>query len=162
MQAEKVTVLGSTISSFISEGLSPIIARTFDIEYRAGRIPEMPPQLAQYTGANIGIDYLGLLAQAQKTVVARNAHRTLSSLMPFFQVNPEAMDVIDMDAFVLYNLVASGYPEALIRDGKMVEQMRQERAQQMQQQQQMQMLETLGKTMKNVSPEQMQGMEEPA
>ena len=45
MQSEKAAVLGTRIGNLQSEAFNPLIARFFDIEARAGRIPE-PPQIS--------------------------------------------------------------------------------------------------------------------
>lgn len=60
---EKLIMIGPVTERQIPDVLEPMLTRTFNIMQRFGMIPPPPPELA---GQPIKIDYISLLAQAQK------------------------------------------------------------------------------------------------
>lgn len=132
MQGEKAAILGTRIGKLQSEFLNPDIDWVFTNELRAGRIPPMPDILTEYAGANIEVDYLGPLAQAQKRLFKTQSLRAgLESLAPLVSVFPQVVDVLNPDETARQILENHGFPTKCIRaeeDLQAVRQQRQEEA----------------------------------
>ena len=130
MQGEKATLLGPKISGFLFDGLNPIIDRTFEIERAAGRIPDPPQILAEFGGADLEVDYMGLLAQAQKRLVKNqgimNSIGAIGQLAQFF---PDILDLVDSDETGRDILTSNMMPAKDIRTPEAVDQIRQQRQQ---------------------------------
>jgi len=145
-QSEKVAVLGATIGAFTG-ALGKIIDRTYEIELEAGRIPPVTEDIAEISEANIDIEYLGPLAQAQKRLSrSQGIMRSLEALMPIMQVNQDVGMNIDWHELAREIMTANGMPENIVRSRDEVEQELAQRAQMAQQEMQRQSLETLGKS----------------
>jgi len=90
--------------------LNPIHDRMFAIEQRAGRIPQ-PPDILLQSGANIEIDYLGPLAQAQKRMFKTQVIRAgIESIGIAANVWPEARHVADPIMTLRDLLDSQGFP----------------------------------------------------
>ena len=63
---EKLIMIGPVTERQIPDVLEPMLSRTFNIMTRFGMIPPPPPELV---GRALKIDYISLLAQAQKMMV---------------------------------------------------------------------------------------------
>jgi hypothetical protein len=136
MQNEKAAVLGTIIGNLQSEGFNPLISRFFDIESRAGRIPEPPQMLLDAEHGPVEIQYLGMLAQAQTRLTkVRSLQSAVAGVVQMTQVDPLAAHAIDFDQAVREFWDATGAPVSCLRDPKAMMQIRQQ-AQQMQEKQQ--------------------------
>lgn len=62
---EKLLMIGPVLERLQSECLNPLIDRTFNIMHRAGILPPPPPEMQ---GQELKVEYISLLAQAQKLV----------------------------------------------------------------------------------------------
>ncbi|RLD77087.1 MAG: hypothetical protein DRJ15_14195 [Bacteroidetes bacterium] len=58
-------LLGPTLGRIQSDLLDPVISRTFNILYREGLLPEIPPVVSE-AGAQLDIEYTGPMPMAQK------------------------------------------------------------------------------------------------
>ena len=86
---EKMLMLGPVLERLNNELLDPNIDRTFNVAQRAGILPPAPEELED---VELGVEYLGILAQAQKAISTTATESTV--------------------AFA-GNLAASGWPQAL-------------------------------------------------
>lgn len=130
MAGEKAAVLATRTDTLNIEAFNPIIDRVWDIEKESNRLPQMPDILAEFGGANIEVDYLGPLAQAQKVMFqTQGIKAAVESSMPIFQTFPESRDVVDADAIVRSIFKANRAPAASLRQEKSVAQLRQIRLQ---------------------------------
>jgi len=136
MQSEKAAVLGTRIGNLQSEAFNPMIARVFDIEARAGRIPEPPQILLEAEHSGVMVQYLGMLAQAQSRLSkVRSIQTSVALAMQITQFDPLAIHAIDTDEMMREAMDASGMPVSCLRPPKAIAQIRQ-MAQQAQEQQQ--------------------------
>jgi hypothetical protein len=136
MQNEKAAILGTIIGNLQSEGFNPLISRFFDIEARAGRIPEVPQILLDSEHGPVRIQYLGMLAQAQTRLTKmRSIQSAVAGLQQITQFDPLAMHAIDTDQAVREFWDAAGAPISCLRDPKAIIQIR-EMAQKQQEKQQ--------------------------
>lgn len=140
LQGEKAAVLGTLIVNF-NNCLSRIVQRSFNLLYEEGKIPE-PPEALFNTGAELKIEFMGALAQAQRRYHQTGGINTvLNYIAPMAQLFPESLDLIDPDETMKKLLTGNGMPQSAIREDKDVEAIRKARveAQQAQQQQAMAM-----------------------
>jgi len=136
MMGEKAAVLSTRVGMLQSEALNRIHDRVFDIEYRAGRMPEAPPEVIELYGGRLEVEYIGPLAQAQMRLSkARSIQAGISLMAQLAQIAPQALDMIDFDGAILEALDASGFPRGYVRDRKQIEAIRQQRHAMEQQQQ---------------------------
>ncbi len=123
---EKLIQLGPVIERQHTELLDPLIDRVFGILNRSGQLPEAPSILE---GADIKIDYISLLAQAQKMVGTQSIQSLAQFVGNLAQANPEVLDKVDMDRAVDDFAELIGVPNGIVRSGDEVEKFRNMRRQ---------------------------------
>lgn len=154
MQGEKATLLGPKISGFLFDGLNPIVDRSFEIERAAGRIPDPPQILAEFAGASLEVDYMGLLAQAQKRMVRNQGiMNSLGALGQVAQFFPEILDLIDPDETGRDILTSNMMPAKNIRSSEAVAKVRADRQKAQQLQAQLAMASEAAKAVPGLSKE---------
>lgn len=131
-QEEKLRLMGPNLVRIQTYGLSPFIARRYRILSRAGQIDPLPPELQ---GRMLSIEYVSPLAKAMKAGLGRATLQWLQAVGELAQIDPTAMDNVDIDgsAAVLHDAYGAA-PQAL-RDPKTVTELRQARQGQVAQQQ---------------------------
>jgi hypothetical protein len=96
-QRDKLLLLGPVISRIKTGMLNPAIARTFSIACRASLIPPPPEQIM---GLQFRIQYIGLLAQAQKAAKTMAVEQGMRFVGSISAVYPEAKDLVNIDEVV--------------------------------------------------------------
>ena len=146
---EKFLMLGSVVDRLQNELLKPLIDITFEIAYSKGLIPE-PPDILQ--GTDLKIEYISLLAQAQKITQTGSITSFLQFVASLSQLAPEAVDKIDIDQSIDDYADFIGTPPSLVRSDEDVAEIRQarqlaqeEQANQLKQQQTIDQAEQLSK-----------------
>ena len=133
MAGEKAAVLATRTDTLNIEALNPIIDRVWDIEMEAGRLPVPPDILLEFGGYNLEVDYLGPLAQAQKTMFQTQGIRaSLETAARIAQLSPESLDVLDGDEMQRLIFKSNRAPASVIRTKEQVESLRQQRMEQAQ------------------------------
>jgi hypothetical protein len=110
-QEEKLIQLGPVLERLNDELLDPLIDRTFDILFAAGAIPEPPEQLQ---GVHLKVEYISIMAQAQKLVGVVGQDRFVASVIGMAEVFPEVLYKIDAMQ------VVDGYADKLGADPRHV------------------------------------------
>lgn len=129
---EKLLMLGPVIERIQPELLDRVVDRTFYLMDEAGLIP-LPPQ--ELEGMELEVEYISLLAQAQKMVGITAIEQTAAFVGNLAAVKPEALDKLDQDEAVeQYADMVGVPPKIIIADDKVAE-IRAERARQIAQQQ---------------------------
>lgn len=126
---EKLLVLGPVLEQLNQDLLDPLIDNTFDIMLRQGLIPP-PPEEVQ--GEKLKVQYVSIMAQAQKLSGISSIERFASSVtrMASETQNPALLDKVDMDQLIdEYGSILS-VPPRVIRTDEAVEQIRESRAEQ--------------------------------
>jgi hypothetical protein len=126
---EKMLQLGPVMERLTDELLDPLIDRTFAILLRSGDLPPPPEELQ---GVELRVEYLSILAQAQKLVGTSAVERLASFVGNLAGVRPEVLDKVNFDEMVNHYGDMLGVPPKLIRPDDEVASMRQQRAQQQQ------------------------------
>ena len=143
LQGEKAATLSNLIVN-LNGSLQRIIERSFNLLYRAGKIPPVPMSL-QGQGAKMKVDFIGPLAQAQRKFhTMGGTMQALQAAGPIMQMFPNAGDYIDGDELMKTAMEGQGLPQNIIREEDDVRKLREQRAQAQAQAQaqQMQMQQT--------------------
>lgn len=151
---EKMLQLGPVLEKLQDELLEPLITRTFAILQRAGRLPEPPQELVDMQNQPLRVEYLSLMAQAQKVLGLTGVDRFSGFVAQLGQVAPSALDKLDADAIVEAYAEMAGVPPTLLRGSEEVEKLRAERAKQQQRQQAVQQAPEAAKTVKTLADAQ--------
>lgn len=137
---EKLLMLGPVLENIYNGQLEPVIDRTFAILNRRGELPPPPPELEE---AELKIEYISMLAQAQKAVATGSIERVASFIGNLAAVKPDILDKFDADEAVDQYADMVGAPPAIIVPDEEVKKIRDARAQQQQQAQQAEMAATM-------------------
>ncbi len=121
LQEEKLIMLGPVIERQFQELLNPVINRTFMIAWRNGLVPPPPPEL---NGADIKVEYVSFLAQAQKKIGIQAINSTVGFVSNLTPVFPEAGDKIDIDEAIDAYAEILGAPQQIIRSKDKVSEIR--------------------------------------
>lgn len=90
---EKLLALGPVLERTKDELLDPLIDRTFGMMQTAGLLPEAPESLQ---GVNLRVEYISIMAQAQKLVGVVGQDRFFASIAPMVQLFPEVRHKVDI------------------------------------------------------------------
>tara|TARA_R110002126_G_scaffold20890_2_gene76519 strand:+ start:1653 stop:3302 length:1650 start_codon:yes stop_codon:yes gene_type:complete len=131
-------LLGPTLGRLQSEFLNPIVERAFYSMLRGNALPQMP-QVLQDAGGDLDIEYVGPLARSQRMDEVTSIQRAVDGIMQLAQVNPEVLDIVDVDKAGRTISDRLGAPADILRGDEQVADMRQSRQQQQQQQAEMDM-----------------------
>ena len=94
---EKLLALGPVLESTNDELLDPLIDRSYQMLFDAGLLPEVPEEL---DNVELKIEYLSIMASAQKLVGVVGQDRLLQTVVPLAEVFPEITDKIDVNRIV--------------------------------------------------------------
>jgi hypothetical protein len=139
---EKLLQLGPVIERQFTELLSPVIERTFAIMSRSGMIADPPEELIEWQNAlgkpvEMKIEYISLLAQAQKQAITTAIRATVGFAGEMAALDPSAWDAINPEEAVSQFGDAVGIPPKVLRSKQEIEEIRRIRMEQQQRQQQM-------------------------
>lgn len=137
---EKLLALGPVLENIYNGQLEPVIDRTFAILNRRNALPEPPEELQ---GQELKVEYISMLAQAQKAVATGGIERGLAFVAQTAAVKPEVLDKFDADEAVDQYFDALGVSPGIVVSDDQVEKIRAQRAQQQAQVQQAEMAATM-------------------
>ena len=129
-------LLGPTLGRLQSEFLNPIVERAFYSMLRGNALPPMP-EVLQEIGGDLDIEYVGPLARSQKMDEVTSIQRAIDGIMQLAQVNPEVLDIVDVDKAGRTISDRLGAPADMLRGAEQVGELRQSRQQQQQAQAEM-------------------------
>lgn len=144
---EKLLMLGPVLERLHNELLDPLVSITFERMLEAGQLPPPPQELE---GQDLNVDFISMLAQAQRAVSTNSVDRFVMNLGAIAAVKPQILDKFDEDAWVdKYADMLGIDPELIVAEDQVIA-MRNERAKQAQQASAMQQAEIASKTAKNL------------
>ncbi len=108
---EKLLILGPVLERLYAEALSEFIERLYGIMYRNGLLMEVPEELE---GQNIKIEYVSILAQAQRMVRRTSITDILGFVGNIAALNPDVLERIDFQEAVKQFGDYSGTPPGII------------------------------------------------
>ena len=144
---EKLLMLGPVLERLQNELLDPLIDITFDRMIEAGIVPP-PPESIQ--GINLNVEYVSMLAQAQRAVGTNSIDRFVGTLGQVAQYKPEVLDKLDTDKWADSYADMLGVDPELIVQKEQVDLIRQQRAQAQAKQAQLDQLNQASQTAKNL------------
>lgn len=136
MKEEKLLMLGPVLERLNDEFLDPLIDRAFSIMVSKNLLPQ-PPDVMQ--GMPLRIEYISVMAQAQKSIGLGSLERFVGFVGGLAQSKPEALDKINVDQAIDSYAEMSGVSPTVVVPEEDVQKIREDRQQQIQQQQAMQM-----------------------
>lgn len=135
---EKLLMLGPVLERLHNEILDPLIEMTFARMVEANIVPPPPEELQ---GRELNVEFVSMLAQAQRAIATNSIDRFTASLGAVAQIKPEVLDKFDADRWADTYADALGVDPELIVPGEQVALIRQQRAQAQQAQQEAAMLQ---------------------
>lgn len=151
---EKLLMLGPVLERLNDELLDPIIISTFDLMMDAGVLPPPPPELENFDPK---VEYISILAQAQRMVGLNAVDRLWTFAGGLAQVVPEVIDKLDADQSIDEYADMLGVMPGIVRSDDEVEELRALRAQQMQAQQQAEQAQQMAATAQQLADTPMDG-----
>jgi hypothetical protein len=131
-QEEKLLMLGPVLERLHTELLDPLIDRTFNMLQVAGVLPPAPPELQD---RELRVEYVSVLAQAQRMVAVAGLERTVGFAANLATLWPEARHKIDpMQAIDEFSAAMGVNPRVVRPDDEAGEQVAAEQQAQAQQQ----------------------------
>lgn len=140
-------MLGPVLERLNAELNDRLISMTFDRLLRVGLIPPVPQELE---GVDLNVEFVSVLAQAQKAVTTNSVDRFTQNLGVLANMKPEMLDKFDGDYWVDYYSDVLGIDPKLILPGERVALIRQQRAEAQAQAQQLANAEQASAIMKNL------------
>lgn len=145
---EKLMALGHVLERLNKDILHPLIDRTFAIMQRRGLIPPPPEELQ---GKTLKVEYLGIMAIAQKMVGIAGLERFVGLVAQIAGFDPSILDKVDFDQLVDEYGESTGIPPRCIVPDEQVVAIRQQRAQQQQAAQMAENAQALSQSAKNLA-----------
>lgn len=91
---EKMVMLGPVLERVTNETHVPAVNNTFGMALRAGILPPPPDELADQ---DLNVEFVSMLAQAQRAVATNSVDRYVANLGVIAQIKPEVLDRFDAD-----------------------------------------------------------------
>ncbi len=109
---EKMLVLGPVLERLKNELLDPLIDRAFNLLARQGLLPPAPPSIQ---GLPMKVEYVSMIAQAQKAAGLSSLMQGLNYAASLATVRPELLNRVDYDCALEEGLKALGVAPALLK-----------------------------------------------
>lgn len=145
---EKLIMLGPVLERLNDELLDPVVDLTFDIMWEQGKIPPPPPELQ---GKPLRVEYVSIMAQAQKSIAINAVERYAGFVGGLMKVDPSIGDRANWDELVKEYAEVVGVTPKGVRGDDDVVAIRAQRAKIQQQQQAAQMMVDNAKSVKMLS-----------
>lgn len=130
MKEEKLLMLGPVLERLNDEFLDPLIDRAFSMMARKNMLPPPPEEMQ---GMPLRIEYISVMAQAQKAIGLSSLERFVGFVGNLANAKPEALDKLDVDQAIDNYAVMSGVSPTVVVPQEQAQQTRSDRAQQQQQ-----------------------------
>jgi hypothetical protein len=147
-QEEKMLMMGPVLERINNEALQPLVETTFTHMMEVGMIPQSPQEMQ---GQPLNIEFIGILAQAQKSIATNSVDRFVQSMTTVAQVKPEVLDNFDPDAWAATYSDMMGINPKLIVPSDQVQATRQAKAKAQAAQEQAQAMQQQSVTAKNLA-----------
>lgn len=112
---EQLLVLGPVLERYNDDVFDPLIDNTFDIMLRQGLIPDPPPEME---GENLKIEYISIMAQAQKVAGIGSIERYSAFVGQLAGINQNVVHKLDTDSAADEYAELVGAPQSIVRDSE--------------------------------------------
>lgn len=143
---EKLLMLSPVLEQMHNEVLAPLTKRCFGILFRNKVLPPLPDGLDPQ---QIKVDFVSLLAQAQRMADVPALEKTVAFAGNLAGISPEIMDNLNLDKALREFGEKNGVAEHIFKTEDEVAELRQQRAQQQEQQQQAEQFAQMAKPAKD-------------
>jgi hypothetical protein len=116
---EKGVFLGPVVGDQQAQKLAPMTDREIGLHAKAGRLPQMPPELREAGGWFV-LEYETPAAQFQRAGEIRMIEEAVASAASLGQLDPRAMEVLDLEACSRKLAELRGIRGSLVRDERAV------------------------------------------
>lgn len=110
-QAEKLNMLSPVVEKLNNELLNPLIDRCFNICNRMGVLPPPPKVIA---GMELKVQYISILAQAQKMVGITAIEQWKQGVESSIEIYPDCIDIINYDEMNREKAEMFGIPTKMV------------------------------------------------
>jgi len=145
---EKLLMLGPVLERLHNELLDPLIDITFTRMVQSGMLPPAPEELQ---GMDLNVEFVSMLAQAQRAIGTNAVDRFVGNLGSIAQMKPDILDKFDSDQWADIYADMLGVDPSLIIADKEVAVLRQARNQAMAAKEQAAAMEQQSKTVRNMA-----------
>jgi hypothetical protein len=137
---EKLLALGPVLENIYGGQLEPVIDRAFALMNARRMLPEPPSELQ---GQDLQVEYISMLAQAQKAVSTGSIERGVAFVGQLSAVKPDVLDKIDADEAVDVYFDYIGVPPSIVVPDEEIAAIRERRMQRQQAAEQAEMAATV-------------------
>jgi hypothetical protein len=121
LHEEKMLMLGPVLERLQTELHKPLVEMTFDRLMAVGGLPQPPEELH---GMTIGVEFVSMLAQAQKMIGTNASDRFVGGVRAVAEIKPEVLDKFDSDAWADSYSDMLGVDPRLVKDTEEVAKLR--------------------------------------
>lgn len=125
-QQEKLILVGPVVERLHKELLSPVIKRSYELMRRFDHLPPVPESLS---GVQLRVEFVSVLAQAQRMVSTSSIDQTMAFMANAAQIDPSVLDNLNLDKTVHHYVEDLGAPASMLRSEDDVRGIREQRAQ---------------------------------
>ncbi len=151
-EQENLMMMGPLLIRVNHEMLDPYLERLFGIMERNGLLPPPPEEIM---GLPVKVEYVSILAQAQKAIGVQSINRVIGFIGETMGIKPDLADVIDLDQTTREVAEMEGVPAKLMVPPEVVAQIREQRAKALQMQQAAEMANSAADTTKKLADSKM-------
>ena len=145
---EKLLALGPVLEQLNQDLLDPLIDIAFYEMTQAGVLPPPPDELQ---GSDLKVEYISVMAEAQKLVGLGGVERFTGFISEVASVDAAVLDKINTDQLVDVYGDMTSIPPGIVRSDEAVEEMRQQRAEMQAQQAKMEQIQQAAGTAQTLS-----------
>ncbi|MCK5548757.1 MAG: phage tail protein, partial [Thermoplasmata archaeon] len=151
---EKLPALGSVLERLNQDLLKPLIDIVFNIMLRQGMIPPAPPEIH---GLDFDVEYISILAQAQKLAGLASIERFVAFIVQLAETKPEALDKLDVDEVINRYADIVGVPANIVLSDDAAAATREQRARALQAKEAAETALTMARATKNFGESKIEG-----
>jgi Bacteriophage head to tail connecting protein len=112
LHEEKLLLLGPVLERLHNELFSPLINLTFDEMIENNLVPPPPPELH---GVELNVEFVSMLAQAQRAISTNNMDRYIATLGSLAAIKPGVADKLEADNWAdIYGDLLGVDPEIIV------------------------------------------------
>lgn len=112
-EEERIMLMGPVLNTLDEEMLSPVIELTYEIMSENGLLPPAPPEIQ---GSDIKVQYISIMAQAQRALGVGNIERMIGIVGSTAGIAPEVVDVFKWNDSMREAATMIGIPAKLMND----------------------------------------------